>query len=122
MSDGDDTGSKVPPLTAAKLAAKHDVNIFTIAMGDPENAGEHPIDTETLKEIAKITDGKFYYAWNSDELADIYTQIDKLKPKEVKEITHRPKSDLFAYPLMLALLLLLGYGFVLFVQSRRENR
>ena len=88
MSDGDDTGSKVPPLTAAKLAAKNDVNIFTIAMGDPKNAGEHPIDTETLKEIAKITGGKFYYAWNSDELADIYTQIDKLKPKEVKEITH----------------------------------
>jgi len=121
MSDGDDTGSKVPPLTAAKLAAKHDVNIFTIAMGDPKNAGEHPLDTETLKEIAKITNGKFYYAWNSDELADIYTQIDKLKPKEVKKITHRPKSDLFSYPLMLALFILLGYGLVLFVQSRRER-
>ena len=121
MSDGDDTGSKVPPLTAAKLAAKHEVNIFTIAMGDPKNAGEHPIDTETLKEIAKITGGKFYYAWNSEELADIYTQIDKLKPKEVKEITHRPKFDLFRYPLMLALLMLLGYGFVLYWQSRKDE-
>ena len=121
MSDGDDTGSKVPPVTAAKLAAEHDVNIFTIAMGDPKNAGEHPIDTETLKEIAKITDGKFYYAWNSDELEDIYTQIDKLKPKEVKEITHRPKSDLFTYPLMLALFILLGYGLFLFIQSKRES-
>ena len=121
MSDGDDTGSKVPPMTAAKLAAEHDVNIFTIAMGDPKNAGEHPIDTQTLKEIAKITEGKFYYAWNSEELADIYTQIDKLKPKEVKKITHRPKSDLFTYPLMLALCILLGYGLILFIQSRRES-
>ena len=121
MSDGDDTGSKVPPLTAAKLAAKNDVNIFTIAMGDPKNAGEHPIDTETLKEIAKITGGKFYYAWNSDELADIYTQIDKLKPKEVKEITHRPKFDLFTYPLALGLFILLGYGLLRFIQSRRES-
>lgn len=121
MSDGDDTGSKVPPLTAAKLAAKNDVNIFTIAMGDPKNAGEHPLDTETLKEIAKVTGGKFYYAWNSDELVDIYMQIDKLKPKEVKEITHRPKFDLFVYPLALALLLLLGYGLNLFIQSRRES-
>jgi len=121
MSDGDDTGSKVPPLTAAKLAAEHDVNIFTIAMGDPKNAGEHPIDTETLKEIAKTTGGKFYYAWNAKELSDIYTQIDKLKPKEVKEITHRPKFDLFRYPLMLALLLLLGYGFVLYLQNRKER-
>lgn len=122
MSDGDDTGSKVPPLTAAKLAAKNDVSIFTIAMGDPKNAGEHPIDTETLTEIAKTTGGKFYYAWNSEELADIYKQIDKLKPKEVKEITHRPKFDLFLYPLLGALLLLLGYGFVLFLQSFRESK
>jgi Ca-activated chloride channel family protein len=121
MSDGDDTGSKVPPLTAAQLAAKNNVNIFTIAMGDPKNAGEHPIDTETLKEIAKVTGGKFYYAWNSDELADIYTQIDKLKPKEVKEITHRPKFDLFIYPLALVLFMLLGYGLILFIQSRRES-
>ena len=122
MSDGDDTGSKVPPLTAAKLAAKNDVNIFTIAMGDPKNAGEHPIDTETLKEIASVTGGKFYYAWNSEELADIYTQIDKLKPKKVKELTHRPRFDLFVYPLGLALFLLLGYGLILFIQSKREGK
>jgi len=121
MSDGDDTGSKVPPLTAAQLAAKNGVNIFTIAMGDPKNVGEHPIDTETLKEIAKITGGKFYYAWNSDELADIYTQIDKLKPKEVKVLTHRPKTDLFSYLLMLMLGILLGYGLILFIRSRGES-
>jgi len=121
MSDGDDTGSKVPPLTAVKLAEKHDVNIFTIAMGDPKNAGEHPINTETLKEIAKTTGGKFYYAWNSEELSDIYKQIDKLKPKEVKEITHRPKFELFRYPLMLVLFMLLSYGATLYLQSRRER-
>jgi len=122
MSDGDDTGSKVPPTTAAKLAAKNGVSIFPIAIGDPKNAGEHPIDTETLKEIAKTTGGKFYYAWNVEELADIYTQIDKLKPKEVKEITHRPKFDLFIYPLLMAFLLLMGYGLLLFIQSVRERR
>lgn len=122
MSDGDDTGSKVPPLTAAKLAAKNDVSIFTIAMGDPKNAGEHPIDTETLEEIATTTGGKFYYAWNSEELSDIYKQIDKLKPKEVKEITHRPRFDLFLYPLLGVLFLLLGYGLFLFLASVRERR
>jgi Ca-activated chloride channel family protein len=122
MSDGDDTGSKVPPLTAAKLAKSNDVSIFPIAIGDPKNAGEHPIDTQTLEKIAKTTGGKFYYAWNSEELVDIYTQIDKLKPKEVKEITHRPKFDLFTYPLLATLLLLLGYGLVLYLQSFRDKR
>ena len=122
MSDGDDTGSKVPPLTAAKLAKANGVSIFPIAIGDPKNAGEHPIDTETLKEIAKTTGGKFYYAWNTDELSDIYTQIDKLKPKEVKEITHRPKFDLFSYPLMAIIILMLGYGLIIFLQHLRDNR
>jgi len=122
MSDGDDTGSKVPPLTAAKLAKANDISIFPIAIGDPQNAGEHPIDTETLKEIAKITGGKFYYAWNSEELLDIYTQIDKLKPKEVKVITHRPTFDLFTYPLFTTLLLLFGYGMLIFIQAKREKR
>ncbi|MBL0722064.1 MAG: VWA domain-containing protein [Sulfurovum sp.] len=121
MSDGDDTGSKVPPLTAAKLAVDNDVNIFTIAMGDPKNAGEHPIDTKSLKEISNITGGKFYYAWNVEELSDIYAQIDKLKPKEVKILTHRPKTDLFPYLLMIVLALLLGYGLVLFIKSRRSH-
>jgi Ca-activated chloride channel family protein len=122
MSDGDDTGSKVPPLTAAKLAAQNDVSIFPIAIGDPKNAGEHPIDTETLKEIAHSTGGKFYYAWDSEALKDIYTQIDKLKPKEVKEITHRPKFDLFSYFLLATLSLLLGYGLLLYVASKRKLR
>lgn len=122
MSDGDDTGSKVPPLTAAKLAKANGVSIFPIAIGDPQNAGEHPIDTETLQKIAETTGGKFYYAWNSEELLDIYAQIDKLKPKEVKEITHRPTFDLFSYPLMAVLILLLGYGLGIFVQSIRDNR
>jgi Ca-activated chloride channel family protein len=122
MSDGDDTGSKVPPLTAAKLAQKYGVSIFPIAIGDPQNAGEHSIDTETLKEIAKITGGKFYYANNREELSDIYTQIDKLKPKEVKEITHRPKFDLFLYPLLGVLALLFGYGLILFLETLREQR
>ena len=122
MSDGDDTGSKVPPLTAAKLAKANGVSIFPIAIGDPKNAGEHPMDTKTLQEIAEMTGGKFYYAWNSEELEDIYTQIDKLKPKEVKMITHRPRFDLFTYPLLATLILLLGYGTLEVLQAKRENR
>ncbi len=109
MSDGDDTGSKIPPKTAAKLAADDDIKIYTIAMGDPKNAGEHPIDTETLKAIASETNGKFYYAWNSQELAEIYDEIDKLTPKKVEELSYRPVKELYIYPLGLGLLLMLLY-------------
>jgi len=117
MSDGDDTGSKIPPKTAAKLAAQNDVKIYSIAIGDPKNAGEHPIDTETLKEIVKETEGKFYYAWNSKELEEIYTEIDKLTPKKVEELSYRPVTELYVYPLGLALLFMFIYTLSLIVQK-----
>ena len=122
MSDGDDTGSKIPPKTAAKLAAKNDVKIYSIAMGDPKNAGEHPIDTETLKAITSETGGKFYYAWNSAELEDIYTQIDKLTPKLVEELSYRPVSELYTFPLALALVLMFLYTLVLIFAKKLGAR
>ena len=115
MSDGDDTGSKVPPKTAAKLAKDNSVSIYTIAVGDPKNAGEHPIDTDTLKSISKDTDGKFYYALNRNELVEIYDEIEKLTPKKVKKLTHRPIKDLFVYPLALSLFLMFLYALALWI-------
>ena len=118
MSDGDDTGSKVPPKTAAKLAAENGVKIYSIAMGDPKNAGEHPIDTETLKAIVSETGGKFYYAWNSEELAEIYDEIDKLTPKKVEELSYRPVKELYVYPLGGGLFLMFAYTFWLILSKR----
>ena len=117
MSDGDDTGSKIPPKVAAKLAAQNEVKIYSIAMGDPKNADEHPIDTETLKAIVKETGGKFYYAWDSKELEDIYKEIDKITPKKVKELSYRPVTELYFYPLALALLLMFLYTLSLMLQK-----
>jgi len=122
MSDGDDTGSKVPPKTAAKLAAQNDVKIYSIAIGDPKNAGEHPINTETLKAIVKETDGKFYYAWNTKELEGIYTEIDKLTPKKVEELSYRPVTELYVYPLGLALFLMFLYTLSLMMKKGLGGR
>lgn len=117
MSDGDDTGSKIPPKTAAKLAATNEVKIYSIAMGDPKNAGEHPIDTETLKSITQETKGKFYYAYNTEELDGIYSEIDKLTPKKVKELSYRPVHELYMYALGLALALMFFYTFLLMLSK-----
>ncbi len=123
MSDGDDTGSRIPPKTAAKLAKDNSVNIYTIAVGDPKNAGEHPLDTETLKSISKDTGGQFYYALDRKELVQIYDAIEKLTPKEVKQLTHRPTSELYIYPLALGLFLMFVYALWLWsAQSRRIRK
>lgn len=111
LSDGDDTHSKVPPKEAAKVAAQEDVQIFTIAMGDPKHAGETPMDTDTLKAIAQRTGGRFYYAMDRDELETIYADIDRLKPRLVKQESFRPTTELYPYPLGGFVILLLLFGF-----------
>ena len=40
LTDGNDAGSKVPPIDAAKIAASYGVKIYTIALGDPATIGE----------------------------------------------------------------------------------
>ena len=40
LTDGNDTGSKVPPRKAAEIAAQNDLAIHTVAVGDPTAAGE----------------------------------------------------------------------------------
>jgi len=120
MSDGTDTGSKVAPLEAAKLAKKRGIKIITIAVGDPDAKGNEKVDIKTLQKIAKMTDAEFYFAQDRKSLLDIYKQIDKLHPKKVKKRSYRRVKELFIYPLMAAfsLLLLSLLSVLLFKRSR----
>ena len=56
LTDGNDTGSNVPPDNAARIAKDFGIVVHTIAVGDPEAAHE-PIDEDTLKLIAETTGG-----------------------------------------------------------------
>ena len=40
LTDGNDTGSTVPPVDASKVAAAAGIRIYTIAIGDPATVGE----------------------------------------------------------------------------------
>jgi len=109
MSDGTDTGSKVTPLEASKIAKESNLKVITIAVGDPKATGNEKVDIKTLKEIARITDGEFYMASNRKSLLDVYTQIDKLHPKKFKKESYRNVRELFIYPLLLAFSILSLY-------------
>ena len=116
MSDGSDSGSKVPPLKAAELAKKKGIKIETIAVGNPNAKGEEKVDAKTLRDIANVTGGNFYFASNTKRLEKIYVEIDKLHPKKVKKHSYRPTTELFAYPLMVSVALLFLYALGLFLQ------
>jgi Ca-activated chloride channel family protein len=109
LTDGNDSGSKVPPENAARIAADYDITIHAIAVGATETRGRDAIDEEALNQIADITGGGFYRASSRQELEAIYTRIDAMKARDAEVVTHRPKSDLFHWPLGLGMLLSLAF-------------
>jgi len=110
LTDGNDTSSAIPPERAADIAKNHKLIIHTIGIGDPSATGEDKADLDALKRISEITGGESFHALgNPQELADVYTTLDKMTPEKVKRETYRPQRDFFWIPLALALLILTLY-------------
>ncbi len=99
LTDGNDTGSKVPPIEAAKVAADRNVTIYTIAVGDPEASGEEIVDIDVMNSIAKTTGGNAYQAVNRAELEQVYLDIAELEPEKHETLSFRPRRSLHHYPL-----------------------
>ncbi len=123
LTDGNDTGSKVPPVKAAEIAAENDVTIHTVAVGDPASAGEAEMDLATLREISHATGGETFSAEDRDELEAIYRRIDELAPLEIETVSFRPTRPLFHWPLGAVLGLVLLYHFFMgLAQTARPRR
>jgi Ca-activated chloride channel family protein len=105
LTDGNDTGSLVPPQKAADVAKDQKIVIHTVAVGDPKAAGEDKLDEESLRRVAEATGGTYSHAGNRQELEDTYNQLDALPTQPSKTITHRPRRELFYWPLGLGLLI-----------------
>ena len=99
LTDGNDTGSQVPPDKAAAIARDKNIKIYTVAVGDPQAAGEEKLEEETLKTMAATTGGGYFNAANRQELAGIYQRLDELETRKVETTSYRPKRDLFHWPL-----------------------
>jgi Ca-activated chloride channel family protein len=99
LTDGNDTGSRVPPPKAAGIAAQNGVTIHTIGVGDPAAAGEAPLDESMLREIAASSGGQYFRANDREELETVYAQLDELEPLEFETFSWRPKNELFHWAL-----------------------
>lgn len=109
LTDGNDTGSRMPPEKAAEIAASHGIVIHTVAIGDPEASGEDQVDLDLLQEIAGTTGGRSFRGEDRQSLQQIYSTLDELTPKNFEVFSYRPKNPLFHWPLGLALILTLVY-------------
>ncbi|MEN8189204.1 MAG: VWA domain-containing protein [Thermodesulfobacteriota bacterium] len=111
LTDGNDTASKVEPVKAAEIAATNNITIHTVAVGDPAAAGEEKLDEKTLRSIASITGGSYFWAGDRDQLSEIYKKIDAISTHDTETISHRPQHDLYHWPLAIAIILsLLNHG------------
>jgi len=109
LTDGNDTGSLIPPDRAAAIARDQGVTVYTVGVGDPQQVGEEKLDEATLRKVAETTGGRYFFAADRQALEQIYTELDKLTPRKVATISHRPQRELFHWPLSVAILLTLLY-------------
>ncbi len=105
LTDGNDTASRVPPLEAAGVAKDRGIVIHTVAIGDPQAAGEDKLDEAALTDIASRTGGGFYRALDRAQLAGIYTRLDEIETRRIDTVSFRPKTDLYWMPVIAGLLL-----------------
>jgi len=109
LTDGVNNAGEIDPLTAAQIAQKFGVRIYTVGVG---TMGEAPypfqtpfgiryqmvpvdIDENLLQQISSITGGKYFRATNNKKLEEIYNEIDRLEKTRVKVTSYRNAKELF---------------------------
>jgi Ca-activated chloride channel family protein len=121
LTDGANTAGAVDPLKAAELAAQRAMIIYTVGIGADaltvrslfglrQINPSADLDEQTLTAIATLTGGRYFRARDTEELAEIYTVLDELEPAESDEAGFRPVTELFYWPLGLALLIAVAAG------------
>ena len=99
LTDGENQGGLIDPLTAKEIAKSDGVKVYTVGMGT-EGYASAPMQNETgqvtiqkqkvnideplLREIAGETGGLYFRARDNNSLQNIYTEIDKLEKTKVQ--------------------------------------
>ena len=122
LTDGSNNRGSIPPVTAAEIASEFGIRVYTVGVGSNGMAPtpfkdqfgrtqyqnvEVKIDEKTLKEIARIADGKYFRATNKQSLESIYKEIDKLEKSKIEVTEYKNKSEQFVPFAVLSVILLL---------------
>ena len=123
LTDGVNNRGELSPMTAAEIASKFGIRVYTIGVGTNGTA-PYPlrtygggvqyiqtpveIDEQTLTQIAGTTNGNYFRATSNSKLKEVYEEIDKLEKTKlsVKEFSKREEEyEIFALVAFLAILL-----------------
>lgn len=121
LTDGVNNRGEIAPKTAAEIAKSFGIRVYTIGVGT-RGMAPYPvqtsfgtqyrnmkveIDEDVLKEVAELTDGRYFRATNNEKLRDIYKEIDQMEKSkiDVKEISKR-KEEYIPYALAAFIILM----------------
>lgn len=121
VTDGVNNSGQISPRMAADIARDLEVKVYTIGVGrrgqapmpamDPYGnvmmvMADVEIDEAVLREIAKVTGGKYFRAENSDALTKIYEEIDQMEKSKVQVTDYISYEELFLSWVLWGVLLL----------------
>jgi Ca-activated chloride channel family protein len=112
VTDGNDTGSRMPPPRAAEIAKERGLTIYTIVVGNPATTGQK-VDEAAMRAVSDRTGGRTFLAQDRRALDEVYRTIDGIEPTRVQRESYRPRRPLFWIPLAAAAVLLAGFYLVM---------
>ena len=108
LSDGEDNTGALTGLDAAKMAASHNIKIYTIGISAELDSDAASI----LRTMAEVTGGAFFAAQSVTALAEITEHIDKVEPSAINGDPEYLTRDWTMVPVALALLMLSGLAYL----------
>ena len=134
IADGQSTAGSIPPLAAARLAARDGIRIYAIGVGS--NQEDVPImengrittrsdlgfDEDVMRRITGLTGGSYFRATDTRALETIYQRIDELEKSRAESRTVMIPHPLYRWPLGVALAALLMLGLFPGARPRRLYR
>lgn len=122
LTDGVNNVGSIDPITMAQVAKEKGIKVYTIGLGSngyartpvgisPNGAFRYDnvkvaIDEALLKQIAKITGGRYFRASDNRRFQQIYAHIDKMEKTEYKEFKYYNYAERYRPLVILALLFL----------------
>lgn len=109
LTDGVNNMGAVDPLSAAEIGKLYGIRIYTIGVGSMGMAPypvqtpfglqyqnmEVKIDEDLLKDVARMTDGKYFRATSNSKLKEIYDEIDKMEKSKIDVTEFHKKTEEF---------------------------
>jgi Ca-activated chloride channel family protein len=112
LTDGDSNAGVVDPREAARIATECGIKLYTIGIGrngtvpipQEDEFGNRVlvparfrIDEDLLREMAQTGRGQYFHAADSDGLAQVYAEIDKLEKSNFEETKYSEYTELFPW-------------------------